>query len=388
MGDLCCVSNLLDGQRVGSGNYPISVGAVRHHVYRDLTSAAHAVAAGSSGRLWAPKRHRVRQTSHSNLGALIEVTRPPKPGPVREAIANSVAANLKSYDVAAFCERIGLAPQGPGEEPFRSKRLYVNTRLQALDLAGLVPIARAVLTEWDDEDLHELVDRAGATGVAGELKNLIFASDGPKPEIVLRDALNNTIEITKGANTCLVYNRPLPDDGLSWAALVDWWATETLHETNQDVAARHLYRRLVRSLASPPEHLLFRTYAHRYANTEHASTPALIPQVYLHYDPYMRRDPAQRPGAVIHQRMDFLVLLPGRRRVVLEVDGQQHYTTDDGRASPSRYATTVSEDRRLRLAGYEVYRFGGAELMNNEEDGRALLEQFFTRLLDDPPPGL
>jgi hypothetical protein len=313
--------------------------------------------------------------------------RPLKPGPMRDAIADSIAENLKSYEVAAFCERIGLAAQRPGEDPFRSKRLYVNARLQELDLAALVPVARKVLAEWDDDQLQTLLDRAGVTGVAGELKNLIFAADGPKPEIVLRDALNNTIEITKGANTCLVYNRPLPDDGLTWAALVEWWATEILHEANHDVSARHLYKRLVRSLESPPEHLLFRTYAYRYADTARTSIPALIPQVYLHYDPYLRPDPAQRPGVVIRQRMDFLLLLPGRRRVVLEVDGQHHYATDDGRANPSRYATMAAEDRRLRLAGYEVYRFGGAEL-TNEERGKALLETFFARLLDDPPSGL
>jgi len=34
-----------------------------------------------------------------------------------------------------------------------------------------------------------------AHGVAGDLKNLIFAADGPKPRIVLRDAINNVIEI-------------------------------------------------------------------------------------------------------------------------------------------------------------------------------------------------
>ena len=33
------------------------------------------------------------------------------------------------------------------------------------------------------------LNRAAVTGVVGELKNLIFASTGPKPEIVLRDAL-------------------------------------------------------------------------------------------------------------------------------------------------------------------------------------------------------
>ncbi len=34
-------------------------------------------------------------------------------------------------------------------------------------------------------------------GVDGELKNIIFASSGPKPEIVLRDAVNNIVEIVK-----------------------------------------------------------------------------------------------------------------------------------------------------------------------------------------------
>ncbi|MEJ1936438.1 hypothetical protein WDZ92_40105, partial [Nostoc sp. NIES-2111] len=190
----------------------------------------------------------------------------PKPNAVREAIADSIAANLKSYNVAAFCERLGLAAQGKDDDPSRSKRLYVQARLQGHGLPELLPVARVVLSEWDDPQLQATVDLLGVTGVAGELKNLIFASTGPKPEIVLRDALNNTIEITKGAGTCLVYDRPLPDDGLTWGALVEWWATEILHETNLDVAGRHLYRRLAQSTAtssSPPESLLLRAYAHR-----------------------------------------------------------------------------------------------------------------------------
>ena len=60
--------------------------------------------------------------------------------------------------------------------------------------------------------------------------------------------------------------------------------------------------------------------------------------------------------------MDFLLLLPGGVRVVIEVDGDHHYATDDGRASPRRYSAMMSADRALRLAGYEVYRFGGYEL--------------------------
>jgi hypothetical protein len=38
----------------------------------------------------------------------------------------------------------------------------------------------------------------------------------------------------------------------------------------------------------------------------------------------------------------------------------------------------VAPDRQLRLAGYEVYRFGGAELSGNA--GERLVEDFFTNL--------
>lgn len=311
-----------------------------------------------------------------------------KPRPMRDAIANSIAEELKAYDVAAFCVRLGLAPQGEGEDPMRSKRSYVLPRLQHLGMPELIELARVVLSEWDDDALQDLVYRAaGGGGVAGELKNLIFASDGPKPKLVLRDAIANTIEITENAHTCLVYDRPLPEQGLTWAALVDWWATETLHETNLHVAGHHLYRRLQQSLDDGPERTVLRTYARRYGRPDGGSTPALLPQVYLHYDPYLRTDPQRRPDAVVRQRMDFLLLLPGRRRVVLEVDGRQHYATDDGIASTSRYAQMVREDRRLQLAGYDVYRFGGAEF-TEAGGGEAMLERFFTRLLDDPPAGL
>jgi hypothetical protein len=60
--------------------------------------------------------------------------------------------------------------------------------------------------------------------------------------------------------------------------------------------------------------------------------------------------------------MDFLILFSSRHRVVLEVDGKHHYANGDT-ASPALYSEMVSEDRRLRLAGYEVYRFGGTKLI-------------------------
>ncbi|MFE9882156.1 hypothetical protein [Streptomyces sp. NPDC005784] len=48
------------------------------------------------------------------------------------------------------------------------------------------------------------------------------------------------------------------------------------------------------------------------------------PMIYLHYDPYTRRS-IKQSGALYRQRMDFLLLAPDRSRIVIEVDGVQHY---------------------------------------------------------------
>ncbi|MGW5906624.1 hypothetical protein ACWFQ6_33320 [Streptomyces althioticus] len=129
------------------------------------------------------------------------------------------------------------------------------------------------------------------------------------------------------------------------------------------------------------------TYCARYAEEGGFDLPALIPQVYLHYDPYTRKS-GKQSGALYRQRMDFLLLAPDRSRIVIEVDGAQHYgrpnpPDEHGKvtwtAVPRLYAEMVAEDRRLRLAGYEIYRFGGWEL--SEPGGRRLLEDFFTSLL-------
>lgn len=306
-----------------------------------------------------------------------EAVGPPKPEALRDAIAGSLWAHVKAYDLGAVCEKLGLEPTRDGEDPYKSKSSYVMTRLQTRDWSALIGIAEMLLAEWDDAVLQDLVDRAGARGVGGEMKNLIFASVGPKPQIVLRDAVANVIEIVEGAERCVVYDRPLPNGGVSWAVLVDWWMTDILRETNTDVASRHLWSRLAQSLESEPEKILFHAYSRRYG--QDTSLPALLPQVWLHYDPFTRKPWLPRPGAVIRQRMDFLLLLPNRRRVVLEIDGRHHYAHDDGRADPGRYATMVAEDRRLRLAGYEVYRFGGAEFSRTTHG--ELLEAFFDDVL-------
>ncbi len=144
---------------------------------------------------------------------------------VRDAIAEALWAKVSAYDLAEVCVYLGLdPPHDEHDSPMASKRSYVNARTQQMSMPALVDLARRLSDEgYGHEGLDEVLAQLGGHGVDGELKNIIFAADGPKPEIVLRDALNNVIEITKHEEHCLVYDRPLPESGLSWRELVSWW---------------------------------------------------------------------------------------------------------------------------------------------------------------------
>lgn len=213
--------------------------------------------------------------------------------------------------------------------------------------------------------------RRVVTGVAGAPKNLIFAAVNCKPDLYFTDAINNDVAIANDSDA-LIYDRALPDRGLLWASLADWWR-ERDHHDELETANRTLFRRLraaVLAANSPGEVAVFETYYGHFTRSMGDKLPALIPQVYLHYDP---RTATQRGTNRVlpRQRMDFLLLLGQGARVVVEVDGKHHFANGDV-ASPARYAEMTSEDRRLRLQGYEVYRFGAAEFSDVQrmEDGR------------------
>lgn len=300
------------------------------------------------------------------------------PPVLRDAIARVLTSKVKAYDIVEECDRLGMPPPRPGEDPWSGKWQYVEPRLRHRKLPELLAIAEKVIDTYPDPLLERLLALAGTGGVRGEMKNLIFASTGPKPKIVLRDAVNNDLEITENAEHCLVYDRALGEEGLTWRHLTAWWAgRDGLSQDEERAAGRELYKRLLKSAANDAERLIFERYCARYA-THGFSIPALIPQVYLHYDPYTRRT----GGTLPRQRMDFLLLLPRRRRVVIELDGIQHYADDNRIADPARYAAMAAADRELRLTGYEVYRFGGHELADRSR-AADMLDSFFTRLLAD-----
>ena len=112
----------------------------------------------------------------------------------------------------------------------------------------------------------------------------------------------------------LRYDRPISEQGLSWADLQQWWAERKA--LSPDGAKRSLWNRLLASIptSSPPQRALFDEYHHLYGRRPEFL--ALLPEVWVHWDPVTKARRGDR--AMLSQRMDFLMLAPGHRRIVLE----------------------------------------------------------------------
>ncbi len=236
-----------------------------------------------------------------------------------------------------------------------------------------------VLTESGSKigmPIYKLISKKA--GVDGQVKNIIFAADGHKPEFVFTDAVNNDIAIVKNEGNCLVFDKRIPESGLKWADLVTWWSSSKYHNPDEDNVDRELFKRLEITLDPRLEKHFFRKYYNLFKNELGGNLPALIPQVYLHYDP---KTISQLNGQkrLERQRIDFLMLLSNRHRIIIEIDGKHHYAHGEI-ASPKLYSEMIAEDRRMKLAGYDLYRFGGYELTYGNKD--SLIEDFFRKLFD------
>jgi len=299
-------------------------------------------------------------------------------------LSNTIAEALWSKgpsapNLPAYLDSLKVPPAETPLEPMASKRSYVQERLKRLEKPELVRLARRIIEDFPEDGLIDLINEVDKKLIGahkGRAKNLIFASTGFKPEIILSDSVNNDIKITKNKKDTLIYEEDIdPNQGLSWIELIAWWMKEHNIE-DQDLANSELYNRLLAS-CNEPEKMIMNSYGY-ILKEQGFHLPALIPQVYLHFDPFSKK---QRgiSSPLMRQRMDFLMLLPSRVRIVIELDGIEHYSDADGKANTNKYAEMMEEDRKIRLAGYEVYRFGGQDFVDKDKV-RKDLRLFFDSL--------
>lgn len=249
----------------------------------------------------------------------------------------------------------------------------INAGLELADLE-LVP---------DDENDGFYKVRNKVALPSDPIKNIVFAANGSKPDIVVDNALENSVRIVD-AGDALIYGDGIPEKGLSWLDLAKWYEQFESEDTQNKLAER-----LSSSLDSPPEKLFFNAYCD-FIIKHGRDLPALIPQVYLYYDPKTK---SARYGKPIfeHQRMDFMFIISREHRVVIEIDGMQHYSGDKiiggtyyRCADVDRYAAMMKAHREMVLDGYDVYRIGGKELYGgsdgNEKPAKQVVYDFLEGL--------
>lgn len=236
-----------------------------------------------------------------------------------------------------------------------------------------------------DKNFYECISTK--PGVEGKVKNIIFAAKY-KPEIVFDDALNNDIRITRNENQCLIFDQPIPSTGLTWDRLVEWYSEKNdIKEKKEKEFLIRLCDCLDTSIKQSggktgPETIMMQAY-YELKKELGRDLPALIPQVYLYYDPLTLKERGYK--FFEHQKMDYLMIFSHRDRIVIEIDGKQHYADGD-KASPKLYSEMVEAQREMSLLGYDVYRFGGYEFYMADKDDtikQAVLDkikQFFMRL--------
>lgn len=161
-----------------------------------------------------------------------------------------------------------------------------------------------------DKDFYECISTR--VGVRGQVKNIIFAAKY-KPEIAFDDALNNDIRITKNENQCLIYDRSIPTTGVMWSDLVEWYTTENNIPDTKNPEVEFITRICdcldmsfkANGAKVGPETWLLQAY-YNLKKELGIDLPALIPQVYLYYDPQTIK---QRGYKLFeHQKMDFLMI--------------------------------------------------------------------------------
>jgi very-short-patch-repair endonuclease len=284
--------------------------------------------------------------------------------------------------VLEYLKAIGLA-EWPDERFCLLLERMVHPEVQPSDRQKQLVELFNTLLQQDSHELRQEGAQGGFpvykirrkdSGVSGVPKYIIFASTGPKPDIVIEDAVSMDIRVVRYADQCLIYDQPPPYGDLTWQMLVEWWGKMNASDPKDENIRRDFGLRLRASLQSEPERILFDTYFKIFKPKMGSDLPALLPQVYLHYDP--RNQNERSKPVLVRQRMDFLLLLRNSSRIVIEIDGVQHYSNGESKASPSKYAEMASEDRRIRLLGYEIYRFGGAEFVDAERASQTITSFF------------
>jgi very-short-patch-repair endonuclease len=204
---------------------------------------------------------------------------------------------------------------------------------------------------------------------------LLFGCTGLKPNVTIHIDGSWEVHPKLPNQNFYVLQRPLIQHGIFISHILELFDTNNYGE---------IINILSNCISSGSERNFFNFYYNQYVERFKASSlsldifPALLPQVYINLNTLTHKQlEFYKIDNGIQQIVDFLLILPNQNIIVIEIDGDSHFTVENNPQIPSlnTYEKHLKKDRHLRLQGYEVYRFG-----NNETNNPNLLNEFFNRL--------
>jgi very-short-patch-repair endonuclease len=299
----------------------------------------------------------------------------------------------QSEMVTYFCQKLNLypnelqnKPEGNRQKVFGEYLFRFSKGEQKQILLELCEIERSQgYHSWpSQEQRQELASLIENDRVDAHtpIELLIFAAT-EKPDINVSNLILKEFRIPKKDDSYLIYEPNKNIQCVTWDDLLNWWGDTLGNDKSSDLKTKekNLYERLIASL-NPREKKFFDIYFKNFKVKLGSKFPALIPQVWLHYNRYSNEFRMKTSGEIpfFRQQIDFLLLLPPSNHCVLiEIDGKEHYSTN-GKADEEVYASQVSYDRELKLIwNYEVYRFGNREL--DRVNAESIVVDFFEKLL-------
>ncbi len=186
-----------------------------------------------------------------------------------------------------------------------------------------------------------------------------------KIQLMIQDVVESDLTIIDDLKDLyMVFAENISEDGLTWGQLFEWWEKRN-GKTRQDLI------RKLRSVCNEPEKFFFDEYYSLYKDDYY---PAILPQVTISYSPILSKSDLEKLNIVPEHRytMDFMVIPNKNTKIVIEIDGIEHYSYKNpdniNVASTRLYAEQMKSDRKLKLKGYTIFRFGGHEFKGTFKD--------------------
>lgn len=193
---------------------------------------------------------------------------------------------------------------------------------------------------------------------------IIFAAKG-KPNLKVNMG-NGAVNLSEDNKNYYIYDKEINSLGVRKADIEEWCLENRISEDE-------FYNKLKKSIRKDAEaQVKFYEYYMKHIYNDTKKDFFLFPEVYVNVN-------MKSWDLESKQCIDFMMILPNKEKVIIEIDGIGHYANENkGKwyADSNKFSVDRKFDREMQFQGYKVFRFGNVEINNDI----SVVEEFFKEL--------